>query len=103
MYRKLGNYTQEELDNLLGVSNQAVSKCESAVSMPDIMLLPKIAKALDVTLNDLFTNNPTAITIYVKRLKKIAKRNCSIMSSMDRYTDTFRIFPELPLFQMIYL
>lgn len=53
-YRKQKGYTQEQLGEILGVSNQAVSKWESAVSMPDIMLLPKIADALGITLNDLY-------------------------------------------------
>ncbi len=53
-YRKQLNLTQEELGERLGVTNQAVSKWESAVSMPDIMLLPKIAQALNITLYDLY-------------------------------------------------
>jgi transcriptional regulator with XRE-family HTH domain len=53
-FRKDAGLTQESLGELLGVTNQAVSKWESEVSMPDIMLLPKIAHALEVTLDDLF-------------------------------------------------
>lgn len=53
-YRKLKGYTQEQLGEMFGITNQAVSKWESAVSMPDVMLLPKIADALGITLNDLY-------------------------------------------------
>ena len=53
-FRKNKGYTQEELGNKIGVTNQAVSKWESETSMPAIMLLPQIANALDVTLDDLF-------------------------------------------------
>ena len=53
-FRKSKGYTQEELGQKVGVTNQAVSKWESETSMPDIMLLPQIANALDVTLDDLF-------------------------------------------------
>ena len=53
-FRKIKGYTQEELGQKIGVTNQAVSKWESETSMPDIMLLPRIANALDVTLDDLF-------------------------------------------------
>lgn len=53
-FRKSKGYTQEELGSKLGVTNQAVSKWESETSMPDIMILPRIANALDVTLDDLF-------------------------------------------------
>ncbi len=53
-YRKIKNLTQEELGVKLGVTNQAVSKWESEVSMPDIMLLPEIAKVLNVSLENLY-------------------------------------------------
>ena len=53
-YRKAKGFTQEELGANLGVTNQAVSKWESEVSMPDVMLLPEIAKALNITLDDLY-------------------------------------------------
>ena len=53
-YRKAKGFTQEELGAKLGVTNQAVSKWESEVSMPDIMLLPEIANALNITLDDLY-------------------------------------------------
>ena len=53
-YRKAKGLTQEELGAKLGVTNQAVSKWESEVSMPDVMLLPGIATALNITLDDLY-------------------------------------------------
>lgn len=54
-FRKRKGFTQEELGQKLGVTNQAVSKWESETSMPDVMMLPRIAEALDVTLDDLFS------------------------------------------------
>lgn len=53
-YRKLLKITQEELGNQLGISNQAVSKWESEISLPDVLLLPDIAKSLHITLEDLY-------------------------------------------------
>ncbi len=53
-YRKAKGLTQEELGTKIGVTNQAVSKWESEVSMPDVMILPKIATALNITLDDLY-------------------------------------------------
>lgn len=52
--RKKRGLTQEELGAKLGVTNQAVSKWENQTSLPDVMLLPEIAAALGVTLNDLY-------------------------------------------------
>ena len=53
-YRKQMGYTQDKLGKLLGVTNQAVSKWELGISMPDVMLLPKIADVLGTTLNGLY-------------------------------------------------
>ncbi len=53
-YRKELKMTQTELGEKLGVSNQAVSKWESEISMPDVMLLPQIALALEITLEALY-------------------------------------------------
>ena len=52
--RKAKGYTQEQLGELLGVTNQAVSKWEAGVTAPDIMLLPQLADALGTTLNGLY-------------------------------------------------
>jgi len=53
-YRKAAGMTQEELGTSLGVTNQAVSKWESEVSMPDILLLPQIASVLGISLEDIY-------------------------------------------------
>lgn len=46
--------TQEELAAKLGISAQSVSKWETAVTMPDITLLPTLAGELGVSIDDLF-------------------------------------------------
>ena len=46
--------TQEALANILGVSNQAVSKWEGDICCPDIALLPLLADTLEMTLDELF-------------------------------------------------
>ena len=52
--RKKKKLTQEQLGRLLGVTNQAVSEWESGQTLPDVMLLPKIAEVLGVTLSQLY-------------------------------------------------
>lgn len=52
--RKEQNMTQEALAQILGVSNQAVSKWEGDVCCPDIQLLPALCDALGITLDGLF-------------------------------------------------
>ena len=51
--RKQKGLTQEELAQALGVTNQAVSKWESAQCCPDIQLLPDLAKIFDVSIDEL--------------------------------------------------
>ncbi|MBO5939490.1 MAG: helix-turn-helix domain-containing protein [Clostridia bacterium] len=53
-FRKEKGLTQAELGVLLGVSNQAVSKWETEQTMPDVMLLPNLAKVLDVSIDALY-------------------------------------------------
>lgn len=52
--RKEKSMTQEALAQVLGVSNQAVSKWESDICCPDIQLLPALCDALEMTLDALF-------------------------------------------------
>ena len=53
--RRQKELTQEALAEILGVSAQAVSKWENDVSCPDIMLLPQLARTLDVTVDTLLS------------------------------------------------
>lgn len=51
--RKEKNLTQEELANHMGVSPQAVSKWENDQTCPDISALPKLARLLGVSVDEL--------------------------------------------------
>ena len=53
-YRLEKGLTQEQLANIVGVSNQAVSKWECDGSIPDGLLFVPIADALGVTTDNLF-------------------------------------------------
>ena len=53
--RKGKCWTQAELGEKIGVSNQAVSKWESGMTMPDVMLLPILADAFGVYIDELFS------------------------------------------------
>ncbi len=46
--------TQEELAEKIGVTPQTVSKWETGVTMPDIMLLPVIADIFGITIDELY-------------------------------------------------
>ena len=56
--RKEKGYTQKELANRLFVSDKAVSKWETAVSIPDTALLVPLAELLGVTVTELLMCEP---------------------------------------------
>lgn len=52
-YRAQKRYTQQQLAELLGVSDKTVSKWECGGGLPDVALLVPLARALGVTVDDL--------------------------------------------------
>lgn len=63
-FRKAKGWTQAELGERIGVSNQAVSKWESETSMPDVMLLPVLADAFECYIDELFSREVKTETHY---------------------------------------
>ena len=59
-YRKQRGRTQEDVARALGVTNQAVSKWESAQCCPDIELLPELAHLFEVSVDKLLGRKPSA-------------------------------------------
>ena len=57
-YRKQQNLTQEALAQKLGVTNQSVSKWESAQCYPDISLIPQLADIFGISIDELFGKEP---------------------------------------------
>lgn len=53
--RKEKNITQDQLSAMVGVSAGAVCKWETGKSMPDIALLPSLARALEVSVDTLLS------------------------------------------------
>lgn len=52
--------TQEQVAHRLGVSPQSVSRWECAATLPDVMLLPELARLYGVTVDDLYRHHPFA-------------------------------------------
>ena len=51
--RKQKGMTQQELADILMITNKAISKWETGVGVPDISILKDLAKALNVTVDEL--------------------------------------------------
>ena len=61
--RKRKGMTQEELAQKMEVSSQAVSKWENDVSCPDIQSLPRLAKLLGTTVDELLTGKEAQVQL----------------------------------------
>lgn len=57
MLRESISMTQLELGNIIGVSDKTVSKWETEKGLPDISIIESLAKALKVSLTELFSGN----------------------------------------------
>ena len=53
LLRKCKKLTQKQVAEFLGISHQAVSNWERGEALPDITLLPVLAKVLDTTTDNL--------------------------------------------------
>lgn len=60
--------TQEQAAARLGVSAQSVSRWETSATLPDVMLLPEIAKLYGVLVDDLFKPAPKGYANNAQRL-----------------------------------
>lgn len=56
--RKAKGITQEQLADYIGVSKASVSKWESGVSFPDILLLPELATYFNISVDELLGYSP---------------------------------------------
>jgi transcriptional regulator with XRE-family HTH domain len=81
LLRKQKPMTQEELAEKMGVSSQAVSKWENDVSCPDIQLLPRLARLLGVTVDELLSGKSQDVQMLSPSERK----------SLDQLTLRFRV------------
>lgn len=53
--RKKQKLTQQDLADMLNISNRAVSKWERGINMPDASLMLELSKILDISVNELLS------------------------------------------------
>lgn len=69
--RQEKGYTQEILAENLGVAPRSVSRWECGTTLPDVMLLPALAKLYGVTVDDLYRENVTPYPNLAQRLLSV--------------------------------
>ena len=70
-FRTAKKYTQEEVAEKLCVSAQAVSRWECGTTLPDVLMLPEIAKIYGIVVDDLFKKHSVAYDNYAQRLSAL--------------------------------
>lgn len=70
-FRQQKNLTQEQVAEILNVSVHTISRWECNTTLPDITMLPQIAKLYCVTIDDLFKKTAVAYDNYAQRLSVI--------------------------------
>lgn len=69
--RQSKGMTQEQAADALGVSAQTVSRWECRATLPDVAMLPRIARLYCVTIDDLYRESPEAYENYAQRLGSV--------------------------------
>lgn len=70
-FRTARNMTQEQAAQALNVSAQSVSRWECGTTLPDVAMLPEIARLYCVTIDDLFKETSVAYDNYAQRLGSV--------------------------------
>ena len=70
-FRLAKKYTQEDVAEKLCVTAQSVSRWECGNTLPDVLLLPEIAKLYGVLVDDLFKKQSVAYDNYAQRLSAL--------------------------------
>ena len=88
------NLTQQELADKIGVTNRAISKWENGRGMPDLSLMIPLCKELDITINELISEDKIEKKDYQSKLEE------NIFKTID-YTNR-RIANKDKIFKIVY-
>ena len=70
-FRLSKKLTQEQAAEQLGVSAQSISRWECGTTLPDVTVLPEIARLYCVTIDDLYRETSVAYDNYAQRLGSV--------------------------------
>lgn len=90
------NLTQEQLSGALNISPQAVSKWERGQALPDLTLIPALARALNVTADALFGMDASAREIEALRDRAMALVENNPTESRRILSEGLQKYPAAP-------
>lgn len=86
------HYTQEQAAEALSVSAQSVSRWECGTTLPEITLLPRIARLYAVTVDDLFREDCCAYQNYAQRLLAVYEASGKLEDFFAARSEYQRLF-----------
>ena len=102
LHRQQLKITQEQLANMLGVTKAAVSKWETGQSLPDILILPKLATYFNVSIDELMGYSRQMSATQIQALYKsmtesfaTLKIDDAIANCRDYVKDYYHCYPLL--------
>lgn len=78
--RKEKNLTQAQLAEKLGITDRAISKWETAKSMPDTGLMSELCELLGISVNELFSGEKLNL---MEDYRKNAESNLMALKEME--------------------
>ncbi len=87
--RKLNGLTQQQLGDMLGVTNKTVSRWENGNYMPDIEMMQLISEALHISINELLSGKILSDTEFRKQadenIVQISKESSFLFSEKKTF------------------
>lgn len=89
--RKHKKLTQQELANLLNISDRAVSKWERGINLPDASLMLELCSILDINVNELLTGEIISKENYMKNAEENLLEVQKVKEEKDKMLLTLEI------------
>ncbi len=86
-YRMEKSFTQEQVAAILSVNPQTVSRWECGTTLPDVLMLPEIAKLYAVTIDDLYKTSKSAYRNYAERLGAVYEKTKNVEDFYNAYIE----------------